>query len=60
MTTMKFDQLPTQIEETNVADIGQESVKQAWKTYESKAEYKDFNKHDMIESMLQKTDQDKQ
>ena len=54
MTTVKFDQLPTQIEETNVSDINKESVKQAWREYEAKPEYKDFNKHDLIESMLDK------
>jgi hypothetical protein len=26
-------------------------VKEAWKNYEAKPEFKEFNKHDMIESM---------
>lgn len=52
MTTMKFDQMPTAIEETNVNEIEKENIKEAWQAYEAKAEYKDFNKHDMIESML--------
>jgi hypothetical protein len=26
-------------------------MKDAWKEYEAKPEYKEFNKHDMIESM---------
>lgn len=52
MTTMKFDQMPTAIEETNVDDIQKENMKEAWQAYASKPEYKDFNKHDLIESML--------
>ncbi|GAA5015907.1 NF038105 family protein [Acinetobacter puyangensis] len=52
MTTVKFDQVPTDAESTTVTDIQQDSVKQAWQGYESKPEYKKFNKHDMIESML--------
>ena len=53
MTTMKFDRMPSEIEETNVNEIEKENIKQAWQAYESKAEYKDFNKHDLIESMLE-------
>lgn len=52
MTTVKFDQVPTDAESTTVTDIQQDSVKQAWECYESKPEYKKFNKHDLIESML--------
>lgn len=52
MTTVKFDKVPTDIEVTTVNDIQQDSVQQAWNAYESKPEYKKFNKHDMIESML--------
>lgn len=59
MTTVKFDQVPTDAESTTVTDIQQDSVKQAWQGYEAKPEYKKFNKHDMIESMLPHgTDQD--
>ena len=57
MTTMKFDQMPTAIEETTVNDIQKETIKQAWQDYESRPEYKDFNKHDLIESMLEEPKQ---
>jgi hypothetical protein len=33
-------------------------VKDAWKEYEAKPEYKEFNKHDMIESMQPQSKQD--
>lgn len=49
---MKFDRMPSAIEETTVNEIEKENIQQAWQAYESKAEYKDFNKHDLIESML--------
>ena len=32
-------------------EISTENVKEAWKDYEAKPEYKKFNKHDLIESM---------
>jgi hypothetical protein len=51
MTTLNFDKMPTQTEAIDLTDISPESVKQAWKDYEAKPEYKDFNKHDLIESM---------
>src|SRR3990167_192570 len=51
MTTQKFDATPTPSEGINLDDISDDSVKKAWKDYEAKAEYKKFNKHDMIESM---------
>ena len=51
MTTVKFDEMPTAVEEMDMHEIKDENVKQAWKAYESKPEYKEFNKHDMIESM---------
>ena len=57
MTTVRFDQLPTAIEETNVQHIAQDNMKKAWEAYESKPEYKEFNKHDLIESLV---DQPKQ
>ena len=60
MTTMKFDQMPTAIEETNVSEIQKENIQQAWQAYETKPEYKEFNKHDLIESMLEKNSTDQQ
>lgn len=60
MTTVKFDQVPTDIEKTTVDEIQQDSVKQAWQPYEAKPEYKQFNKHDMIESMLGSGEADKE
>ena len=41
MTTTKFEATPTP----------NENVKDAWKNYEAKPEFKEFNKHDLIESM---------
>jgi hypothetical protein len=38
--------------------ISKESVKDAWKEYEAKPEYKEFNKHDMIESMQPQSKQE--
>jgi len=32
-------------------------VKEAWKAYEAKPEYKKFNKHDLIESMQSSNDE---
>lgn len=62
MTTIKFDQLPSGIESISVEDVKKESIKEAWQGYEAKPEYKKFNKHDMIESMLdhEETDQSTQ
>ena len=51
MTTQKFDATPTPSEGINLDDISDDSVKKAWQDYEAKAEYKKFNKHDLIESM---------
>lgn len=51
MTTKKFDATPTPNEPINLDSISAESVKDAWKGYEVKPEYKEFNKHDLIESM---------
>lgn len=51
MTTQKFDAMPTENEGISLDDISPETVKAAWKDYEAKPEYKDFNKHDLIESM---------
>jgi len=51
MTTLKFDATPTPSEAINLDEISEDKMKEAWKGYESKPEYKKFNKHDMIESM---------
>ncbi len=51
MTTKKFDATPTAGEPINLDEISKENVQEAWKDYEAKPEYKDFNKHDLIESM---------
>jgi len=51
MTTQKFDATPTPNEAMSLDDISAEKVKEAWKAYEAKPEYKKFNKHDLIESM---------
>lgn len=51
MTTAKFDATPTESEGIDLKDISAENVKDAWKDYEAKPEFKKFNKHDMIESM---------
>ena len=51
MTTTKFDATPSPSEGIDLVDISVENVKDAWKEYEAKPEYKKFNKHDMIEAM---------
>ena len=51
MTTKKFDETPTPNEPISLDEISKESVDEAWKGYEAKPEYKEFNKHDLIESM---------
>ena len=51
MTTKTFDAMPSSTEAIHLQDISSESVKNAWKDYADKPEYKTFNKHDMIESM---------
>lgn len=51
MTTLKFDATPTPGEAINLEEISEDKMKEAWKAYEAKPEYKQFNKHDMIESM---------
>ena len=58
MTTQKFDAMPTQNEGISLDDISPEKVKEAWKEYEAKPEYKDFNKHDLIESMQHEHEED--
>ena len=57
MTTQKFDATPTPNEAINLDDISDEKVKEAWKAYEAKPEYKKFNKHDLIESMQSSKDE---
>ncbi|SPL70780.1 NF038105 family protein [Acinetobacter stercoris] len=51
MTTKKFEATPSPNESISLDDISTENMKEAWKEYESKPEYKKFNKHDMIEAM---------
>lgn len=50
MTTKMFDTVPTPNEPITLNEISKESVDEAWKGYEAKPEYKEFNKHDLIES----------
>lgn len=57
MSTKKFDATPTASESLSLDEISTESMQQAWKAYESKPEYKDFNKHDLIESLQTKPQQ---
>ena len=52
MTTLKFDATPTPSEGITLDDISEDKMKEAWRDYEAKPEYKQFNKHDLIESML--------
>lgn len=51
MSTKNFEATPTPSEPMNLDKISNENVKDAWKDYEAKPEYKEFNKHDLIESM---------
>lgn len=51
MTIQKFEATPTPTEGINLTNISSEKSKEAWKEYETKPEFKKFNKHDMIESM---------
>ena len=51
MSTTKFEATPTPNESIDLKEISAENVKDAWKSYEAKPEFKEFNKHDMIESM---------
>lgn len=61
MTTKTFGAIPTPNEPINLDEISKESVDEAWKGYEAKPEYKEFNKHDLIESMHPpKTEQEQQ
>ncbi|MDI9721866.1 NF038105 family protein [Acinetobacter junii] len=57
MSTKNFDATPTPSEAISLEKISKENVQEAWKEYEAKPEYKEFNKHDMIESM-QPSDKD--
>ncbi|TXJ09617.1 MAG: hypothetical protein E6Q25_02755 [Acinetobacter sp.] len=60
MSTVKFDKVPTHAESTTVEGIGRDVIEQAWQSYEAKPEYKEFNKHDLIESMLPHQQDDQQ
>ncbi|APX63339.1 MULTISPECIES: NF038105 family protein [Acinetobacter] len=60
MTTLKFDATPTPSEAINLDEISEDKMKEAWKAYEAKPEYKEFNKHDMIESMQHPEDEEAQ
>jgi len=60
MTTLKFDATPTPSEAINLDEISEDKMKEAWKDYEAKPEYKKFNKHDMIESMQHPEDEEAQ
>lgn len=60
MTTLKFDATPTPSEAINLDEISEDKMKEAWKAYEAKPEYKEFNKHDMIESMQHLEDEEAQ
>jgi hypothetical protein len=51
MTTHKFDATPTSSEGISLDDISADNIKQAWQEYAAKPEYKEFNKHDLIESL---------
>lgn len=57
MTTKKFDEMPSPNEGIDLKDISADKVKDAWKDYADKPEYKAFNKHDLIESMQQQQEQ---
>ena len=51
MSIKNFKATPTPSEPISLDEISRENMKDAWKDYEAKPEYKNFNKHDMIESM---------
>lgn len=57
MTTHKFDATPTPSEGISLDEISPEHMKQAWQDYSVKPEYKEFNKHDLIESFQDKKDE---
>ena len=52
MTIAKFEATPTAGEGIDLKDISAENVKDAWKEYQTKPEFKEFNKHDLIDSMV--------
>ncbi len=51
MSIKNFEATPTPSEPISLDEIYRENMKDAWKDYEAKPEQKNFNKHDMIESM---------
>lgn len=59
MTTVKFDEVPTQNDSLSLDEVGEDDIKRAWDNYEAKPEYKQFNKHDMIEHLLGAQNQSK-
>ena len=50
MTTKKLEPSPTPSEALSLDEISKESIAAAWEGYQAKPEYKEFNKHDLIES----------
>lgn len=59
MTTKTFDKMPSPTEGIDLQNISAENVKEAWKDYAARPEFKKFNKHDMIEAMQQPAAPDK-
>lgn len=57
MSTHKFDATPTPSEGISLDDISADNIKQAWQDYAAKPEYKEFSKHDLIESLQAKSDE---
>ena len=51
MTTLKFDATPTPSEGITLDDISEDEMKEAWRDYGAIPEYKEFNKHELVESM---------
>lgn len=51
MSTLKFDKTPTPNEAISLDHIGEEKMQAAWQAYEAKPEYKQVNKHDLIEAL---------
>ena len=45
MSTKRFEATPTPSESISLDTISKENVQDAWKEYEAKPEYKEFNKH---------------
>lgn len=58
MSTIKFDEMPTPTESLSLNDLAEDQVSKSWEGYAAKPEYKQFNKHDMIESLLKSDSSD--